>query len=575
MTAVAAEPPVEESFAHRMFCGEIGDDLVFPFPRMDADERGRVEALVAELRSYCADRYDPAKIEDERWIPDEVLRHLGELGLLGLYVPTRYGGQGLSQTGYCRIFEAIGEIDPTLAVVLGVHQSIGFKAIHLFGTDDQKARFLPDLASGRKLAAFALTEENAGSDAYHLETTARSQGDGGFILDGDKCYIGNGSRAEVLTTFARTQTGEHVALLVEPTMDGFEVGRRYDTLGLRGNDLRELHFRGVRVPPENVLGSPGDGFKIAMEVLNNGRMSLGSGAAGSVRSMLDQAIEHAQGRKQFGQPLAEFQLVAHKLGQMTTQLYGLESMSYLTTGLVDRRSTDVAMESAMVKVSGTEFLWYAVNRVFQIAGGRAYMTDAPFEKILRDIRIFPIFEGSNDVLRMFVGLKGAQAIGEELDGLRNLDLREPLQGLGAVVDYLGGRVRRTVRPAGLPDAHPDFASAADRVARQVPQLRNAGEGLLRAHGEEIATRQADLKRLCQAATEIYAQIATIARITDVLDETSDSTALGDERAIARSFCQRSAARADRWLAQIDDNDDGDIDAISDRLLDRGQYDHSI
>lgn len=572
MSTVTAEPPQEASFADRMFCGEICDDLVFPFPRMAPGERRRVDDLVTELRDYCAANYDPKAVEEQRWVPDETLRDLGALGMLGLYVPTEYGGQGLSQTGYCRVFQAVGEIDPTLAVVLGVHQSIGYKAIVLFGTDEQKARFLPDLATGAKLAAYALTEEQAGSDAYHLESTARRQADGSYVLDGDKRYIGNGSRAEVLTTFARTEDGAHVALLVEPSMDGFEVGRRYETLGLRGNDLRQLHFRGVRVPPENVLGAEGDGFKIAMEVLNNGRMSLGSGAAGSVRAMLDQAVEHATGRRQFGQPLAEFQLVAHKLGQMSTQLYGLESMGYLTTGLVDRGARDIAIESAMVKVAGTEFLWYAANRVFQIVGGAAYMTDAPYEKILRDIRIFPIFEGANDVLRMFVGLKGSQAIGEELGDLRSIDLREPLEGLGAVVDYLGGRLRRTVRPAGLPDAHPDLAGAADRVARQVPRLRNAGEGLLRVHGEGIATRQADLKRLCQVATETYAQIATIARITEVL---GDGEGLGDEPAIAASFCQRSAARADRALAQIDDNDDDAIDDIADRLIERGRFVHTV
>ena len=575
MADTTAEPSIEAPFAERLFCGEIRDDLVFPFPRMDDDERAKVEGLVGEFRSYCSEHYDPKAIEEQRWVPDEIIRDLGDMGLLGLYAPQQYGGQGLSQTGYCRVFQAVGEVDATLAVVLGVHQSIGYKAIHLFGTDDQKARFLPDLTTGRTLAAFALTEEAAGSDAYNVETTARRQPDGSYLLTGDKRYIGNGSRAGVLTTFARTETGEHVALLVESDMDGFEVGERYETMGLRGNDLRQLHFRDVRVPAENRLGEEGDGFKIAVEVLNNGRMSLGSGAAGAVRQLLNKAIDHASERHQFGRPLADFQLVAHKLGQMSTQLYGLEAMGYLTTGMVDRGATDIAIESAMVKVVGTELLWYAANRVFQIAGGEAYMVDAPYEKILRDIRIFPIFEGANDVLRMFVGLQGCQALGTELEGLQNLDLREPLQGLGAVVDYVGGRVRRAIRPDGLPGADPAFSGAADRVSRQVSELRNAGERLLRTHGQDIITQQADLKRLTHAAMEAYGQIATISRITDVLDQGTDSEPMGDEAAIASSFCERAASRGDRWLAQIQDNDDAQIDAIADHVLQRGQYDHSI
>ena len=574
-TTDTSGPSTEPAFAAQMFCGEIRDDLAFPFPRMDPDERSKVDHLVSEFQSYCATNYDAKAFEEERWIPDSVLSDLGELGMLGLYVPEEYGGQGLSQTGYCRVFQAVGEVDATLAVVLGVHQSIGYKAIHMFGNEEQKARFLPDLASGAKLAGFALTEKSAGSDAYHVETVARRQPDGSYILDGDKRYIGNGSRADVLTTFARTEEGEHVALLVETNADGFDVGERYDTLGLRANDLRKLRFRGLRVPAENLLGEEGDGFNIGMEVLNNGRMSLGSGSAGAIRQLLDMAIEHASVRQQFGRPLAEFQLVAHKLGQMSTQLYGLESMGYMTTGMVDRGATDIAIESAMVKIIGTELLWYAANRVFQVAGGEAYMTEAPYEKILRDIRIFPIFEGANDVLRMFVGLQGCKALGDELDDLNHLDFRSPLRSLGAVADYLEGRVRRTVRPDGLPDAHPDFADAASRVARQVSDLRNAGERLVRTHGQGVVEQQADLKRLTHTAMEAYAQVSTISRISDVLDGASDSSPLGDEKAIATSFCHRAASRGDRWLAQLDHNDDDEIDAIATQALSRGRYDHSI
>ncbi|MEZ5407528.1 MAG: acyl-CoA dehydrogenase family protein [Acidimicrobiales bacterium] len=568
-------PEPDRSFAARLFCGELHQEAVLPFPRMAPDERQRVDALVAEFRSYCAGSYDARRVESDGWVPDDILRDLGEMGILGLYVPTEHGGQGLSQTGYCRVFQAVGEIDPTLAVVLGVHQSIGYKGIHLFGTDDQKSRFLPDLATGRKLAAYALTETNAGSDAYHVESTVRLQPDGSYVLNGSKRYIGNGSRAEVITTFARTDTGAHVALIVESDSDGFEVGRRYETLGLKGNDLRELHFRDVRVPPENVLGQEGEGFSIAMEILNNGRMSLGAGSAGSARLLLDLAIEHASQRRQFGRPLAEFQLVAHKLAQMSTQLYGLEAMGYLTTGMVDRGATNVAIESAMVKVAGTEFLWYTANRAFQLAGGEAYMTTAPYEKILRDIRIFPIFEGANDVLRMLVALEGCRELGNELEGLQQLDLRRPLTAVGAVVDYLGDRARLAVSPPGLTDVAPSFARAAGRIGGQVADLRSVTEKLLRAHGSDVSDQQAQLKRIAQAAMEIYGQIATISRISDVMDDASPSSALGDEESIALSYCERSAARAERWLAQLDGNDDGRMDQIASAVIERGRYVHTI
>ena len=225
---------------------------------------------------------------------------------MGLYVPEEYGGQGLSQTGYCRVSEVFAQIDATLSVIMGVHQSIGMKGIVLFGTDEQKARYLPDLCAGRKLAGFALTEPEAGSDVHGMHTRAERQSDGSWRLDGMKHYIGNGDKGSVFVTFAATEHGgerRHTAFIVEKGMEGFEVGKRFDTMGLRGNDLRELYFNGVSVPPENVLGEPGEGFKIAMHILNNGRMSLGTGSVGGAKFLLDRTIDHVKERKQFGRPL--------------------------------------------------------------------------------------------------------------------------------------------------------------------------------------------------------------------------------------------------------------------------------
>src|SRR5436309_12638064 len=270
--------------------GEIHEELVFPYPIPSGEEAERVRGLVTAFRAYAADHIDSRRIDEEAWIPDEVFAELGERGLMGLYVPEEYGGQGLSQTGYCRVFEAIGTIDGSLTVVLGVHQSIGMKGIVMYGSDEQKERFLPDLTSGRKLAAFALTEPNAGSDAYHVESRAVRQSDGSWLLNGEKAYIGNGAKGDVFVTFARAEVGgedRHIALILEKEMKGFEVGERFDTMGLRGNDLRRLHFNDVRVPAENVLGEPGEGFHIAMHVLNNGRLSLDTGSVGATKGLLD------------------------------------------------------------------------------------------------------------------------------------------------------------------------------------------------------------------------------------------------------------------------------------------------
>lgn len=563
--------PTPRSLARSLFLGEIHDEAAFPFPRLADEERTKVDKLTDELRSYCERHYDPRQVEADRWIPDSVLRDLGELGLLGLYVPERYGGQGLSQTAYCRVFEAIGGVDSTLSVVLGVHQSIGYKGIYLFGTDEQKDRFLPDLARGRKLAAYALTEPDAGSDAYNIQTRAQPQPDGSYRLDGEKRYIGNGSRADVLTVFARTDAGKHVALLVESGMEGFEVGKRYRTMGLAGNDLRDLRFNGVRVPRENVLGTEGDGFRIATEILNIGRFSLGSGSAGSVHRLLDLTIDHIQKREQFGRPLADFELVQHKIAWMASYLYGMEAMSYLTTGMVDRGATDYRLESAMLKFAGTEFLWYAANRAFQLAGGQAYLADEPYEKILRDIRIFPIFEGANDVLRMFVALDGLRALADRLEGLTKLSPRSPVRSAAAVAGYARDRAGRAVSPDRLSGVHPSLEPHAKAVTKQVQQLRRAAEKLIRQHGLEVQEHQAQLKRLAHAALEIFAQIATLARVSDTLDRSSPSPELGDETFIAGTFCERAEARTRRWLHQLDHNDDEAMGRIARATYQRGTY----
>jgi alkylation response protein AidB-like acyl-CoA dehydrogenase len=565
------------SFAKSLFLGEIHEELVFPWPRPDPEEQTRIRELNTRIREYCADHYDPRRIDEERWIPDEVLRDLGEIGALGLYVPEEYGGQGLSQTGYARVFETIGQIDSTLAIVLGVHQSIGFKGISLFGTDEQKERFLPDLAAGRKLAAFALTEPDAGSDAYHVRSRAVQQPDGSWVLNGEKRYIGNGSRADVITTFARAEVDgkdRHIALLLEKGMEGLEVGERYDTMGLRGNDLRRLYYKDVRVPPENVLGEPGEGFRVAMQILNNGRIGLGTGSVGGAKKLLDLSIDHVKERRQFDQPLADFELVQDKIGWMVSYLFGLESMCYLTCGLVDAGVPDYSLESAICKVSGTEFLWYAANRALQLAGGEGYMRDQPYEKVLRDTRIYPIFEGANDVMRAFIALGGFKPVGEKLEGLSEIELSDPIGSIGVLIDYASDRIQREVRPDKITKAHEELSDHADSVSDQVKQLASVTEQLLRENKKGIIARQFQQKRLADSAADIYAQVALLSRVSHTFEEQGVEPS-GQERFIADTFCTRAARRVRARFNQIESNDDERMTAIAKLAYRRGSYGYAL
>jgi acyl-CoA dehydrogenase family member 9 len=566
------------SFAKALALGEIHEDLVFPYPIPAGDEADKVRDLVRAFRDYAADNLDSRRIDETATIEDSVFRDLGELGLMGLYVPEEYGGQGLSQTGYARVFEAIGQFDGSLTVSLGVHQSIGLKGIQMFGSDEQKERFLPDLATGRKLAGFALTEPEAGSDAYNLQTRAVEQSDGSWLLSGEKRWIGNGCRGDVLVTFARAEIDgrdRHIALIVEKGMDGFDQsGPRYETLGLRGNHLCPVRFNDVRVPPENVLGEPGEGFRIAMAVLNNGRMGLGTGSVGLAKRLLDLTIDHVTTRRQFGRAIGDVDLVEEKIAWMVSYLFGLESMAYLTTGLIDQGIEDYAVESAMAKVAGTEFVWYAANRAMQLRGGQGYMHGEPYERILRDIRIFPIFEGANDVLRSYVALTSLKPLGEQLQGLAELDLSAPISSIGTLAEYAAGRLLREVRPAQVTCAHESLAELAEPVGEQVKRFRDEGEKLLRRHGKGIIDQGLAHKRLADALADIYSQVAVLSRVTAIFDE-QGVEASGQEKFIAETFCRRAARRVEASLDQLERNDDERMHSIARLAYKRGAYGYAL
>ncbi len=568
----AVDRSTKPSFTKSLFLGQVASELVLPYPSMAPTEHRRVTELAGTARTYLEEVYSPARAERDGWVGDDTIRDLGEQGLLGLFVDPQYGGQGLSQSGYCRVMEEFGRMDGALAVVMGVHQSIGTKPIHLYGTDDQKARWLPDLASGRKLAAFALTEPNVGSDAYNLETWAERQPDGSWVLNGEKRWIGNGD-GDVLTVFARSDHG-HVALVVEKGMEGLATGPRFETLGLKANRLQRVRFTDVRVPAENLLGEAGDGFRIAMNTLNNGRMSMGTSIAGGMKRFLDLTLEHASERKQFGRALIDFELVEEKVAWMATQIYALESMSYLTTGLVDRGEADFSLESAMTKVVASDTGWKALNKAVQVHGGTAYMDDHPLAKALRDFRIFPIFEGANDVMRAFVALGGIKALSEELPDVRSLSISDPAKAIGVLAPYVSGRLGRAIRPDRLTGAHPSLAKHSAAVSDQAVRLRDAAEGALRKHGKKVQERQLLQARLSDAASGIYQQVAVIGRASATF--TRDGVQVsGAEKALAINFLKRSQREVARQMRSLEINDDRHTKSIGTSVRDAGGYDFSF
>ncbi|HKD19432.1 MAG TPA: acyl-CoA dehydrogenase family protein, partial [Thermoanaerobaculia bacterium] len=378
-----------------LFAGVIPEDTVMPFPEVDPSERGTVSAFLDSFRAFARDHVDSAAIERDHRIPPDVIRGLADLGAFGMTIPEAYGGYGFSSSAYCRVTEEIGRTDASLGILVGGHQSIGLKGLLLHGTEEQKRKWLPKLATGEMIAAFALTEPEAGSDAASIRTTAvYDAATDSFVLNGTKHWISNGGFAEFFTVFAKDvkleAKDEHrriTAFVVTKDLGGVTPGKEERKLGLKGSSTVPIELENVRVPAFNVIGERGQGFKIAVEILNTGRTSLGAGCIGGSKIMLREAARHATQRKQFQTRIADFEMIRAKFARMVVSTYALESMVYLTAGLIDRGLEDYSLEGACCKIYGTETVWRNINDALQIAGGNGFMEEYPYEKALRDSRI--------------------------------------------------------------------------------------------------------------------------------------------------------------------------------------------
>ncbi|CAB3373410.1 Hypothetical predicted protein [Cloeon dipterum] len=312
--------------------------------------------------------------------------------------------------------EIVGANDLGVGITLGAHQSIGFKGILLYGTDAQKQKYLPKVASGEHFAAFCLTEPSSGSDAGSIKTRAVLSPDGKhFILNGSKIWISNGGLAEVMTVFAQTpikdeKTGAEkdkvTAFIVQRSFGGVTSGPPEKKMGIKCSNTTEVYYEDVKVPIENVLGGVGNGFKVAMNILNNGRFGMGAALSGTMRAVIRKAVDHAVTRVQFGHTLKEYGAIQEKIARMAMLQYVTESMAYMISSNMDSGSVDYHLEAAISKIFASEAAWYVTDEAIQILGGMGFMKDTGLERVMRDLRIFRIFEGTNDILRLFVALTG-------------------------------------------------------------------------------------------------------------------------------------------------------------------------
>ncbi|MFZ5824462.1 MAG: acyl-CoA dehydrogenase family protein [Bacillota bacterium] len=370
------------------------------------EELREIQRAVAE---WVTRRVIPVEqeIEETDEVPERILTEAGRMGLFGIRIPEEYGGLGLGVLGQSLIYEALGRTSHGLCTIIGAHTGIGSTGLVEMGTEEQKRRYLPGMATGERLACFALTEPQAGSDAAQLLTTAERRGDR-YILNGQKCFISNAPQADLFTVFAITDKAKGAkgisAFLVERSFPGFAVGKPERKMGLRGSHTAELFFTDCEVPAENLLGAEGQGYVAAMKILTKGRATLAARCIGGMERCLEESVRWAKQRVTMGKPIAEHQMIQGYLAEMATDIFASRAMTYQVAWMAEQ-GQNVQKEAAMVKLFVTEAFARVADKAVQIHGGMGYMKEVAVERLYRDARITRIYEGTNEIQKLVIAGK--------------------------------------------------------------------------------------------------------------------------------------------------------------------------
>ena len=560
----------------RSLCmGIIEEDVLFPYPKMKEEEREICKTMFESMRQWLEPHekaQDFRKWDREGDLPKEVIQEIRDFGAFSFIVPEAYGGMGLSTSAYSRALQELSRYDGSVTITAGAHSSIGMRGLLMFGTPEQKAKYCPKLATGEMIAAYCLTESGAGSDAASIKTKAVREGDH-WILNGEKLWITNGGIADFYTVIAVTDTpeGKMTAFIVTREMGGVTSGPHEDKMGLRGSSTTTVNFDNVRVPHDDVLGEIGKGFKVAVKILNNGRTGLGGGCIGGMKKCISLATKQAKERKQFGQPIAEFGMVKQKLGQMLVDCYVTESLVNMVSGIIDAGYEDYAVEAAISKVFASDALYRTVDEALQIAGGNGYMREFPYERLLRDCRINRIFEGTNEILQLFIALTAMGDVGKQLSDLQK-SVKDPIKGFGVFIDYAKKQVASQTGYGQdeFTKVHPALKAQAEIYAEQTRYLTAAVDRILRKHGKNIVGKQFALKRLAQIMMDMFALACTMSRVTQSIGEKGVEKAKR-EIEILEAFSKQATERMKATYTRIDNNDDELLKSLSDFAVENEGY----
>lgn len=544
--------PEEMGFVKNLFWGRFRNELIFPYPKEGKEERAKCDALLAELEDYLKNEHPAILIDREEYIPEWSLKRLFDLGVMGMTVPEEYGGLGLGVTSYNRVLALIGSYCGSTAVVVSAHQSIGCKAIMLFGNDEQKKRFLPKVAR-EYLSAFCLSEPNVGSDAAGQETYCELTEDGEYyILNGEKKWSTSGALAGMFTVMAKQKvtdpkTGKEkeavTALICTPDMEGIDVFQKNRSkTGIRGTWQARLRFTNVRVPRKNLLHKEGKGLNVALTCLNYGRCTLSAGVAGASRRAMNQSIKWVQTRYQFSRPLADFELVQQRIAKMAAYTYAMDALLYMMTGMLDRHDKDIMVETAICKVFCSHYGWEVIDDAMEIMGGEGYVTENEFERLWRDNRIHRIVEGSNEVMQPFIFAYGGKQLAEQMMGIQNALLWDQDQSIGENLSRLltngtnltlmkralplGAQLYLGILPASpeLYGYHPALQDHAERLAALIQKHSHFFKMVSKWEQDAIVTRQAQQARIANNAMMLFALSSSLSKM--------DSQLRGGEHGVA-------------------------------------------
>lgn len=550
--------PSEIGFIKNMFMGNVREELVFPYPQVDAEETARCDQLIAALDEYLRTEHPAIAIDQDQEIPRWVIDRLFSLGVMGMTIPREHGGLGMGVTSYVRVLEKIGEYCGSTAVMVSAHQSIGCKAIMLFGTEEQKQRWLPHLAKDW-LSAFCLSEPNVGCDAGGQETRCERSADGShYILNGEKKWATSGALSAIFTVMAKQKMPDGkervTALVCTPDMEGVDIFQKNRAkCGIRGTWQARIRFKDVRVPKENLLSAEGKGLNVALTCLNYGRCTLSAGMLGSAHRSMDQAIKWSRTRFQFQRPLADFELVRERIARMAALCYAMDAMLYMTTGFLDRKDSDIMVETAMCKVFCSEMGWRVVNDAVQIMGGESYMTENEVERAFRDSRINLIVEGANEVMQSFIFGYGGKPLAEQMVGIQERltwDSDQPFtQNVSRIFrNSLDSRVMSRAIPLALElflgikkpvptitRLHPSLSAHADAFARLVREHAHQFKLASKAHEEKIIERQSVQALIADNATYLHGMACTLSKLDRQIRAGEDGVEFERDRTAALHY----------------------------------------